>query len=116
MKSLAIYGSSVFQDCQSFLRKEVGLAETDIRLVLDENISSFTTHKLEPGVYTFKDFHEVLLGILQHEHEGCHNAIDIEFDDITMKTKLVVRPEIFAKNSMKTHFQYFPWFYSPLGI
>ena len=96
MKTLANYKSSVFQDFQSFLRREVDLVEKDIRLVLDENSSSFTTHKLEPGVYTFKNFHEVLLSILQHEHEGAHNAIDIEFDDITMKTKLVVRPKILA--------------------
>ena len=87
MKTLGIYGGSVFQDFQSFLRTEVDLAENEIRLVLHEKSSSFTTHKLEPGVYTFRAFHEVLLRILQHEHEGFHNAIDIEFDDITMKTK-----------------------------
>ena len=51
---------------------------------------------LEPGVYTFKEISEALLKILQPEYEGYHNAIDIEFDDITMKSKLVVRPGIIA--------------------
>ena len=34
--------------------------------------------------------------ILQPECRGYHNAIDIEFDDITMKTQLVVRSGIIA--------------------
>ena len=67
------------------------MIEDDIRLVLDESVFIFITHELEPGFYTFKDLSQALLRILQPEYEGYHNAIDNEFDDITMKTKLVVR-------------------------
>ena len=56
--------------------------------------------------------------VLQPEHEGFHNAIDIEFNDTTMKTKLVVRPEILAirfgeKSFFKTILGFTPhWGYS----
>jgi len=91
MKILAGYTRSICQDFESCLRTEIDLVEDDIRLVLNEYISSFITDGLEPGIYTFKDLSEVLLRILQPEYEGFHNAIDIEFDDITMKTKFIVR-------------------------
>ena len=96
MKILARYVSSVFQDFESFLRTEVDLVQDDVKLVLDEYNSSFITYELDPGNYTFKDISEALLKILQPEHEGYHNTIDIEFDDITKKTKLVVRFGIIA--------------------
>ena len=59
-------------------------------MVLCEFISSFITYELEPDFYNFKDISKALLEIIQPEYEGYHNAIDFEFDDITMKTKLVV--------------------------
>ena len=93
---LNLYVNSVFQDLESYLRTEVDLVEDDIKLVLDEYNSSFITYELEPGIYTFKDISEALLRILQPEYEGYHNGIDIEFDNITMKTKLVVRAGIIA--------------------
>ena len=96
MKILAGYTSSVFQDFESYLRTEVDLVEDDIKLVLDEYNSSFVTYEVQPGIYTFKDISEALSKILQPEYEGYHNAIDIEFNDITMKTKLVVRSGIIA--------------------
>ena len=96
MKILAGYVSSVFQDFESYLRTEVDLVEDDVRLVLDEYNSSFITDELEPGFYTFKDISEALLKILQPKYDGYLNAIDIEFDDITMKTKLIVRSGIIA--------------------
>ena len=93
---LNLYVNSVFQDFESYLRTEVNLVEDDIKWVLDEYNSSFITYELEPGIYTFKDISEALLKILQPEYEGYHNAIDFEFDNITMKTKLVVRAGIIA--------------------
>ena len=75
-------------------RTQVDLDEDDIRLVLDEYNSKFITYELQPGIYTFKDISEVLFNILQPEYPGFSNVIDIEFDDITMKTKLVLRPGI----------------------
>ena len=94
MKIAAGYVSSVFQDFESFLRTEVGLIEDDIKLVLDEYNSSFITYDLEPGIYKFKDISEALFSILQSEYPGPSNVIDIENDDITMKTELVVKSGI----------------------
>ena len=96
MKILSQYTSSVFQDFESFLRTEVDLVGEDIKLVLDEYNSSFVTYELDLGIYTFKDISEALFNILQFEYPGLRNTIEIEYDDITMKTKMVVRQGIIA--------------------
>ena len=96
MNILAIYTSSVFQDFESFLRTQIDLVEGDIKLVLDEYNSSFNTYESQPGMYTFKDISEALFNILQTEYPVPSNVIDNEYDDITMKTKLVVRAGITA--------------------
>ena len=96
MNILARYTSSVFQDFESFLRTQIDLIEDDVKLVLDEYNSSFITYELEPGICTFKDISEALLNILQIEYPGPSNVINIEFDDITRKTKLVVNIGIIA--------------------
>ena len=96
MKILAGYVSSVFQDFEGYLRTEVDLVRDDVKLVLDEYNSSFITYELDPGIYTFKDICEALFNILQSECPGPINVISIEFDDITKKTKLVVRSGIIA--------------------
>ena len=72
------------------------MVEDDFKLVLNEYNSSFITCEFPPGVYTFKDISEVLLNILQSEYKGEINKIDIEFDDITRKTKMNVRLGIIA--------------------
>ena len=87
---------SVFQDFESYLRTEVDLVEDDIRLVLDKLNSSFITYEIEPGLYNFKDHSESLFKILQPEYPGPSNVIDIENENITKKTKLVVRSGIIA--------------------
>ena len=91
MGILSIYTTSVFQDFESFLRTQIDLVEDDIKLVLDEYTSNFITHKLESGIYTFKDTSEALFNILQSEFPGPSNVIDFEYDHITMKIKLDVR-------------------------
>ena len=96
MNILAFYTSSVFQDFESFLRTQIDLVEDDINLVLDEYNSSFITCELTPGIYTFKDISEALFNILQSDCPGDCNVIDIEYDDIKMKTKLVVQSGIIA--------------------
>ena len=96
MNILALYTSSVFQDFESFLRTQIDLVEHDIKLVLDEYNSSFITYELEPGIYNFKDISEALYNIIQPKYPGPGNVIDIEYDDITMKTKLVVQYGIIA--------------------
>ena len=96
MEILSGYTNSVFQDFESFLRTEVDLVEDDIKLVLDEYNSSFITYELDPGIYTFKDISEAVFNILQSEYPGLSNVIEIEYDDITMKTKRLVRFGIMA--------------------
>ena len=96
MNILAIYTSSVLQGFESFLRTQIDLVGDDIKLVLDEYNSSFITYQLQPGIYTFRDLSEALFNILQTEYPGPSNVIDIEYDDITMKTKLVLRSGIIA--------------------
>ena len=96
MKILAGYIRSVFQDFECFHRTEIDLVQDDIKLVLDEYMSSFITYELDPGIYIFKDFSEAVFNILQSEYPGPSNMIDIKYDDITMKTKLVVRDGIIA--------------------
>ena len=86
----------MFQDFKSYFRTEVDLVEDVIKLLLDEYNSSFITYELSPGIYTFKDISEALFNILQSEYPKPSNVVDIEYDDITMKTKLVVRSGIKA--------------------
>ena len=96
MNILSIYTSSVFQEFESFLRTQIDLVEDDIKLVSDEYNSSFITHELPSGIYTFKYISEVLLNFLQSEYKGEINKIVTEYDDITRKTKLVAKPGIIA--------------------
>ena len=67
-----------------------------LTLFLDEYNSSFIIYELHSGFYTFKDISEVFLRNLQHENDEDDNAIDFEFDDITKKTRWVVRSGILA--------------------
>ena len=78
MNILARYTDSVFQDLESFLRKQIDLVEDDIKLVLDEYNSNFNTYELTPGIYTFNDVSEALYNIIQSEYPGPANVIDIE--------------------------------------
>ena len=91
MNILAIYTSSVFQDFESFLRAQIDLIEDDIKLVLDEYNSNFVTYKLDPGIYIYKDIAVALYYILQSEYPSSGSEILIRLDDITRKTKLLVR-------------------------
>ena len=93
---LALFKLSIVQDFGSFLWKEIDLVEDDIWLVLDEEKSSFITYEIWPGIHTFKNLSEILLRNLQLDFDGVDNAIDNKFDDISMKTKMFVRPGIIA--------------------
>ena len=96
MNILARYTSSVFQDFESFLRTQIDLVESDIKLVLNEYNSSFVTYEIDPGIYTYKDLSEALFNILQHEYPPSDSEILIRLDDITRKTELVVKPGTIA--------------------
>ena len=69
------YTNSVFQDFESYLRTEFDLVEDDIRLVLDEKNSSFTTYEKKPGISTFKDFSEAIFNFLQPEYDLINNSV-----------------------------------------
>ena len=94
MDILARYTSSIFQDFEYYLRTEVDLVQDYIRLDLDDYNSVFITCDLQPGIYSFKALSEVLLRNLQSEYEGFNNTVDFENDNISMKTRLVVRSGI----------------------
>ena len=96
MNILAIFTSSVFQDFESLLRTQIDLVEDDIKLVLDEYNSNFLTFELEPGVYSYRDIAEGVFCILQSDYPQSNSEILIRLDDITRKTKLVVRSGIIA--------------------
>ena len=96
MNILAIYTSSVFQDFESFLRTQIDLVEDDIKLVLDEYNSNFITYELELGVYSYRDIAEGVFYILQSDYLQSNSEILIRLDDITRKTKFVVRSGIIA--------------------
>ena len=96
MNILAIYTRSVFQDFESFLRTQIDLVEDDIKLVLDEYNSNFITYELAPGIYTYRDIAEAVFYIFQSEYPQSSSEILIRLDDITRKTKLVVRSGIIA--------------------
>ena len=96
MNILAIYTRSVFQDFESFLRTQIDLVEDDIKLVLDEYNSNFVTYELVPGIYRYRDMAEALYNILESEYPSSGSEILIRLDDITRKTKLVVRSGIIA--------------------
>ena len=72
------------------------MVEDDSKLVLDDNNSGFITYELTPGFYAFKYRSKALFNILQPEYPESSNVIDIELDNITRKSKLVVRPDIIA--------------------
>ena len=96
MNILTIYTSSVFQDFESFLRTQIDLIEDDVKLVLDDNNSSFITYELEPGIYSYREISEALFYILQSEYPQSDSEILIRLDDITKKNKLVVNSGIIA--------------------
>ena len=96
MNIFAGYHSSVFQDFDNYSRTEIDLIEDDIRLVLDEQKSSFITYELQPDIYIFEFLSETLYNTLQPEYPEPSSEIVIEFDDITRNNKLVVRSGIKA--------------------
>ena len=67
MTILSSYNRSLFQDFESYLRTETDLVEDDIRLVSDENKSSFITYELEPVFKLSKIFQKLLVTLLNQE-------------------------------------------------
>ena len=80
------YTRSPFQEFESYLRIAVGLDEEDIQLILKQCNSHFITYYLTPGVYTIQDISDTV-----HTFSGHSEIIQIENDDITMKTKIILK-------------------------
>ena len=80
------YSRSLFRDFESYLRIVVGLLEEDIQLILKEYNSHFITYELTPGIYSIQDFSDSI-----HTFSGYMETIQIEYDDISMKTKIILK-------------------------
>ena len=79
------YARSPFGDCESYLRIVAGLDKEDFHLILKQFSSLFVTYILTLGIYTNKDIAEAVY--TTGDHEG---TLQIKYDDVTMKTKLVL--------------------------
>ena len=91
---LLIYSRSKFRDFESYLRIRVGLEEEDIQLILKEYNSHFITYELSPGIYTIQDISDAI-----HTFSGHSEDIEIEYIDISMKTKFFLKYKDLRENS-----------------
>ena len=100
------YSQSPFQDFEIYLRNLTVLNEDDIQLILKQYNSKFKTFRISPGVYTFKDLTMVLSRAFRTESQKVHlrperihdksDSILIDSDDVSLITKLTLRPDITA--------------------
>ena len=86
MLLLLDYSISLFRDFESYLRIVVDLDEEDIQLILKECNSHFITYELTPGIYTIQDISDAIQTFSGHKE-----IIEIEYDDISMKTKIILK-------------------------
>ena len=87
------YSRSQFRDFESYLRIRVGLDEEDIQLILKEYNSHFVTYQLSPGIYTIQDISDTV-----YTFSGHSDIIEIEYDDISMKTKIILKYNDWREN------------------
>ena len=87
------YSRSQFRDFESYLRIKVGLGEEDFQLILREYNSHFITYELSPGIYTIQDFSDAV-----HTFSGHSENIEIEYNDISMKTKIILKYKDLREN------------------
>ena len=86
MISLLGCSRSLFQDFESYLRIVVGLDEEDIQLNLKQYNSHFFNYELTPGIYKIKDISDTIHTFSRHSE-----IIQNEYDDITLKTKIILK-------------------------
>ena len=84
MMLLLGYSKSLFRDFESYLRIVIGLDEEDIRLILKQYNSHLITYELTPGINTIQDISDVI-----RTFSGHSEIIQIEYDVISMKTKII---------------------------
>ena len=87
------YSRSQFRDFESYLRIRVGLDEEDIQLILKEYNSHFLTYQLNSGIYTIQDISDAV-----HNFSGHSEIIEIEYNDISMKTKIILKYKDLREN------------------
>ena len=109
------YARSPFRDFESYLRIVVGLDEEDIRLILKQYNEKLATHEISPGFYSIKGVAKVL-----YTKGGYAGTQKIEYDDITKKTKLIIKRfgSIFGTlrfDERSKIFKYFFRFHTLLG-
>ena len=80
------YARSKSRDFESFLRIVVGLDEENTQLFLKQYNSNFITHELTPGIYTIRHISDTI-----HTFSAHNQIIEIEYDDISMKTKISLK-------------------------
>ena len=95
MLLLLDYGRSLFRDFESYLRIVVGLDEENIQLILEEYNSHFITYEITPGIFTIQDISDAIQTFSGHKE-----TIQLEYDDISMKTKIILK----FKNNEKSLF------------
>ena len=118
------YSRSLFRDFESYLRFVVNLLEEDIQLILKEYNSHFITYELNPGLYTIQDISDAI-----QTFSGHMETIQIEYDDISMKTKIILKyiggREMFVLGTLRfdersfflTLLGFTPyWDYKPSGV
>ena len=120
MLLLLDYGRSLFRDFESYLRIVAGLDEDDIQLILKEYNSNFITNELTPGIYTIQDISDAIQTFNRPQEH-----IQIEYDDISMKTKIILKyknneTSLFTLGTLRfderSFFSYFIRFYTILGL
>ena len=79
-----VYARSPFRDFESYLAIVVGL-DDDIQLILKQYNENFITHHLSPGIYSIENISKAVYTMGDNER-----TLQIEYDDDTMKTKLIL--------------------------
>ena len=103
------YSRSLFRDFESYSRIVVGLDEEDIRLILKQYNSHFITYELTPGIYTSRDISDAI-----HTFSGHSEIIQYEYDDINMKTKIILKFKKFGLGTLR--FDERSFFHTLLGF
>ena len=80
------YTRSRFRDFESYLRIVIGLDEKDIQIILKEYNSHFITYELTPGIYSIQVISDTIYNFSVN-----NESIQVEFDDISMKTKIILK-------------------------
>ena len=106
------YAKSPFRDFETYLRIFVGLSEEDIQLILNQNNLHFITFELAPGIHTFKEVSDAIRTFAGH-----NEILQIEYDDVSMKTKFILkytREKLFTLGTLR--FDKKSFFHSFLGF